>query len=48
MKGRNYAEIQEMFEKGVPARQFKHYKCQVDEAIAHKKYELEEMRVEQA
>ncbi|KAF4931802.1 General alpha-glucoside permease [Colletotrichum viniferum] len=27
MKGRNYLELQEMFQKGVPARKFKTYKC---------------------
>ncbi|KAH7126081.1 maltose permease [Dactylonectria macrodidyma] len=27
LKGRNYAEVQEMFENKVPARQFKKYKC---------------------
>lgn len=29
MKGRSFAEIQEMFQAGVPARQFKTYVCQV-------------------
>lgn len=29
MKGRNYAEIQEMFQKEVPAREFKNYVCEV-------------------
>ncbi|KAL4885970.1 hypothetical protein BJY04DRAFT_205208 [Aspergillus karnatakaensis] len=28
-KGRNYAEVQEMFEKKIPARQFKGYVCEV-------------------
>lgn len=27
MKGRNYLELQEMFQKGVPAGKFKTYKC---------------------
>ncbi|KAJ0378158.1 hypothetical protein COL26b_003584 [Colletotrichum chrysophilum] len=27
MKGRNYLELQEMFQKGVPVRKFKTYKC---------------------
>lgn len=29
MKGRNYAEIQEMFSNRVPARKFKSYVCEV-------------------
>ncbi|KAF6840437.1 maltose permease [Colletotrichum plurivorum] len=28
MKGRNYLELQEMFQKGVPAREFKTYQCE--------------------
>ncbi len=48
MKGRNYAELQEMFEAGVPARQFKHYKCSVSEAVAQKQHELEESKPQEA
>jgi SP family general alpha glucoside:H+ symporter-like MFS transporter len=29
LKGRNYAEVQEMFEKKVPSRKFKSYVCEV-------------------
>ncbi|KAJ4204142.1 hypothetical protein NW759_014979 [Fusarium solani] len=29
MKGRSYLELEEMFQKNVPARQFKNYKCDV-------------------
>ncbi|KAF5501396.1 General alpha-glucoside permease [Colletotrichum siamense] len=30
MKGRSYLELEDMFQKGVPARQFKDYKCEVE------------------
>ncbi|KAF9875391.1 maltose permease [Colletotrichum karsti] len=30
MKGRSYLELEDMFQKGVPARQFKSYKCEVE------------------
>lgn len=42
LKGRNYAEVQEMFENKVPARKFKTYKC--DSALlehSEKKKDLE-------
>ena len=29
-KGRTYEELDIMFERGVPARQFKHYKLETD------------------
>ncbi len=29
MKGRSYLELEEMFQKGVPARQFRNYKCDI-------------------
>ncbi len=29
MKGRSYLELEEMFQKRIPARQFKNYKCDV-------------------
>lgn len=48
MKGRNYAELQEMFQNKVPARKFKSYVCHLDEAVAQKRFELEEQRVEDA
>lgn len=47
MKGRNYAELQEMFQNKVAARKFKDYQCQIDEAVAQKRYELEERQGEQ-
>ncbi|KAL6407181.1 hypothetical protein AUP68_10008 [Ilyonectria robusta] len=42
MKGRNYAEIQEMFDKRIPARQFKGYVCSVQDEVVAKRIELEE------
>ncbi|KAI8294058.1 General alpha-glucoside permease [Colletotrichum sp. SAR 10_98] len=30
MKGRSYLELEDMFQKGVPARKFKDYKCEVE------------------
>lgn len=33
MKGRTYAEIQEMFHAGVPARKFKAYQCQINAEV---------------
>lgn len=44
MKGRNYAEIQEMFDKRIPARQFKGYVCSVQDEVVAKKIELEEVK----
>lgn len=32
LKGRNYAEIQEMFNKNVPSREFASYVCEVSAA----------------
>ncbi|KAM5351206.1 hypothetical protein ACJ41O_003929 [Fusarium nematophilum] len=42
MKGRNYAEIQEMFDKNVPARKFKTYECNLGDEVMAKRIELEE------
>lgn len=44
MKGRNYAEIQEMFDKRIPARQFKGYVCSVQDEVVAKRIELEEVK----
>lgn len=30
MKGRSYLELEDMFQKGLPARKFKDYKCEVE------------------
>ncbi|KAH8900285.1 general substrate transporter [Thozetella sp. PMI_491] len=42
MKGRNYAELQEMFQAGVPARKFKTYVCEVNTRIEEKRDVLAE------
>ncbi|KAF4986168.1 hypothetical protein FDECE_16092 [Fusarium decemcellulare] len=44
MKGRNYAEIQELFDKNVPARKFKTYQCNLGDAVVAKKIELEDRK----
>ncbi|KAH7272934.1 general substrate transporter [Fusarium solani] len=44
MKGRNYAEIQELFDKKVPARQFKDYQCNLGDAVVAKRIELEDRK----
>ncbi|KAF7558170.1 hypothetical protein G7Z17_g107 [Cylindrodendrum hubeiense] len=44
MKGRNYAEIQEMFDKRIPARQFKDYVCNVQDEVIAKRIEMNDMK----
>lgn len=41
MKGRNYAELQEMFQAGVPARKFKTYVTQVNADLGEKREKME-------
>lgn len=41
MKGRSYLELEEMFQKRLPARQFKHYQCDLDHAAEGKTVYLE-------
>ncbi|KAH7123244.1 general substrate transporter [Dactylonectria estremocensis] len=48
MKGRNYAEIQEMFDKRIPARQFKTYVCNVQDEVIAKRIEMDDMKNTQA
>jgi hypothetical protein len=44
MKGRNYAEIQEMFDKKVPARKFKTYACHLEDEVVASRIELEDRK----
>ncbi|KAH6887449.1 general substrate transporter [Thelonectria olida] len=44
MKGRNYAEIQEMFDKRVPARKFKTYVCHLEDEVVASRIELEDRK----
>lgn len=40
LKGRNYAEIQEMFNRNVPSRQFRNYKVDMDELTVEEKQQV--------
>lgn len=40
LKGRNYAEIQEMFNRNVPSRKFRDYKLDLDELTMEEKEQV--------
>ncbi|KAH6684831.1 maltose permease [Plectosphaerella plurivora] len=40
LKGRNYAEIQEMFNRNIPSREFKNYKLDMDEFTVEEKQQV--------
>ena len=41
MKGRSYLELETMFQKGLPARSFKNFKCEIEVAAITEDGDLE-------